>query len=72
MAKYVFVKQTCSVGFEGRVIHLKRGEAWDAADSFVKARPDFFADEPIVLHRTDPSRPVEDTTAVPGEKRRTK
>lgn len=71
---YVFATQTCSVGYDGGVIHLKRGQAWDARHKLVKQRPDFFSKEPPVVHGRTALRdkPVEDATAEPGKKRRTR
>ena len=69
--RYAYVRQTCSVGHAGGVVHLKRGQVWDASHPLVKQRPDFFSDEPTVLHGKV-ERPVEDASAEPGQKRRTK
>jgi hypothetical protein len=67
---HVFAKQTCAVGFGGGVVRLKRGAVWAAEDPLVTARPELFSDEPVILHSSGPGKPpVEEATAVPGEKR---
>ena len=60
----VYVKETCGVGVDGGVVHLRRGDAWDAGAAIVKAHPNLFEDEPAkVLGR------VERATRAPGETR---
>lgn len=70
--KYVFATQTCAVGHGGGVVHLKRGHAWDARHPLVLDRPELFSDEPPVVHGRMSLDVVEDATAEPGKKRRTR
>lgn len=66
---YVYVKESCAVSWKGSVVRLRRGAAWDKNDPFVKDKPEFFASQPTIVHRSRAERPVEDATAVPGKKR---
>jgi len=44
---YVFANDTCSTATSaGLIIHLRRGQVWDASDVLVKERPWHFIDEP--------------------------
>jgi hypothetical protein len=47
-------------------VALRRGEAWRADDPIVKERPDLFE------NADDQDAPVEEATAVPGDKRSTR
>ena len=47
-------------------VALRRGEAWYADDPVVEERPDLFE------NADDEDAPVEEATAVPGEKRSTR
>lgn len=68
MANYVYATaNTVTYTAGGKRVRLASGDVWDATDPFVKARPDLFADEPPVVHSTEPQ--VERATAAPGEKR---
>lgn len=53
---------------KGRRVVIHVDAPWDASDPAVKARPDLFSDEPIDRQGI---APVEQATAVPGEKRTT-
>lgn len=55
----------------GLLVSIHEGEAWYADDPFVKARPDFFGEDPPKI-RGERSAPVESASAAPGEKRATK
>ncbi len=71
MGKIVFVRANVVVRHGGLSRRLMKGDAWDAADSIVKAHPDLFSDDvSSFVKRTDPvPPPVEQATANPGEKR---
>lgn len=60
----VFVKHSASTVVNGKPLRVTKGQAWDANDPFVKARPDLFVDEPECVYRS-----VEQATAAPGEMR---
>jgi hypothetical protein len=66
---YVYALETCTVGFNGRVLNVTRGLPWRADDPFVKARPELFSRKPPITQSTVDA-PVERATQVPGEKRR--
>lgn len=51
-------------------IRLRVGDVWDATDPFVKAHPELFSDRPPTVRTVE--GPVEQATAAPGEKRRTR
>lgn len=65
----VYANTTTHVSWGPDGVFLVEGSAWAADDPFVKARPQFFSEEPTIVHRTVPARPVEDATAEPGRKR---
>jgi hypothetical protein len=71
-----FANITGVVAHAGLRVQLHAGEAWDADDALVKARPELFTDQPVVVRATGPSgvvdRPVEQATRAPGEKRQTR
>jgi hypothetical protein len=67
MGKYVYAVATAAVGFDGGVIRLTRGQVWFANHPLVKQAPDFFSEEPPIVHGV-----VEDATAEPGKKRSTR
>jgi hypothetical protein len=71
---YRFAVANVVTVWDGQKVVLQKGEAWWAADPFVKSRPDLFADEPTVVkarpRATTP--PVEAASAAPGEKRTTR
>jgi hypothetical protein len=56
----------------GSVHYLRPGDVWDADDELVKARPQFFSDSPIRVNTSRGFAVVEQATAAPGEKRRTR
>lgn len=59
---------TTGVGYNGEVITVREGEAWDARDPFVRRHPELFSGEPTArVRRTRPY--VEQATANPGELR---
>lgn len=63
----VYVKKSCGVGHNGRIVNLSTGQAWDADAEMVRAYPDLFEPEPShVMGR------VESATAAPGEVRMTR
>lgn len=68
-----FCLVSAAVGVAGRPMpqQLQRGQVWRADDPVVKQYPDYFADEPPIVHSSElpTSRPVEDATAEPGRKR---
>lgn len=67
----VYAQSNAVVATDGRSVRLRIGEPWYADDPFVLAHPASFGPEPpakIVRGRA----PVEQSTAVPGERRKTK
>lgn len=60
----VVVAETVAVGFDGGVVTLRRGEAWDENHPIVRAHPGCFMDLPVPEHRG-----IEQATAAPGERR---
>lgn len=71
----VYVKETCGVGTDGGVVHLRRGDAWDTGAELVKAHPGLFEAEPTKVHgrvERATSAPVERATSAPGEQRETR
>lgn len=60
----VYVKETCGLGVDGGVVHLRRGDAWDSSAPIVKDNPGLFEDEPAKVHGR-----VERATRAPGETR---
>ena len=59
------------VSLDGRKVTIQAGTAWDASDPVVRAYPGLFSDDARYLRRST-ERPVEQATAAPGEKRRTR
>jgi hypothetical protein len=76
--RYVFAKGTGVTTVDGVRVNLTVGEAWDATDPVVGARPDLFSDQPQFVRRTagglvvTQRAEVEQATAAPGEKRSTR
>lgn len=70
MASIVVAQETVHVSHAGQRWRITRGDAWDATDPLVKAFPDLFASDARVVHRSE--RGVEQATAAPGEKRKTR
>lgn len=68
----VFAAKTATVGFNGRSVVIRRGEAWDADDQLVAAYPDLFVAEATDVRSTRAVPTVEAATANPGEKRSTR
>jgi hypothetical protein len=71
----VYATSTTSITNDhGIAFTLHRGEVWDADDPLVKQRPQFFSDVPVVarVSHGEGFRLVEQATAAPGEKRRTR
>lgn len=69
----VFANTTAAVRWKGSIVRLAKGDAWSAEDPFVKDRPEFFNDAPPFVHGTGGGeKPLEQTTARPGEKRTTR
>jgi hypothetical protein len=71
-----YAQVTCVTSADGMLVNLTAGEAWDADDPFVKARPDLFANQPPFVRRFEgglvQSFVVEEASAAPGERRATK
>lgn len=67
MRRIVFAASTLAFAWNGGIVHLRQGDAWDSTDRFVQANPTLFTDDLRFLHRTEPM--VEQATAAPGEKR---
>lgn len=66
----VYAVSTTSVGIpHGGTVDLTEGEAWDADDPLVKAKPYFFSKTPTRIKTTRGWALVEQATAAPGEKR---
>lgn len=75
MEKIVYASIDGVVAHAGLRIKLNPGEAWDAEDSLVRARPDLFTDAPVLARTMTGHRavsPVETATARPSEKRTTR
>ncbi len=73
MVKVVFAKRTAVAGH----VTVGEGADWPADDPIVVAHPELFTDDPRhgLSYSAPPatrSRPVEQATAAPGEKRSTK
>ena len=50
---YCFVQATVSTALaNGLTVHLYESEVWDSTDPICQERPDLFADDPPVMHRT--------------------
>ena len=45
--RFVFVRQSVSLGWEGRVFSLIANQAWRADDPLVCAHPELFSTEPL-------------------------
>lgn len=73
MCNVVIARDTCVAGYNGQVYHLQRGQAWDANDPLVKARPELFTEDDRYINRTVPveqtRKRVERATRRPGERR---
>ena len=74
---YVFAHcDNTSMRDDGLPITVKRGEARHADDPVVKAHPELFGDDPVIIARfpgwTPPADDVEQATAAPGERRSTR
>jgi len=69
--EYVFAVANVVTVWDGQKVVIQKGEAWWAADPFVRSRPDLFDREPtLVKARPRAQVPVvESADAVPGEKR---
>lgn len=70
---YVYALSDTSITNEhGVAFRLHKGEVWDANDPLVKHRPECFSDTPVIarVSKGEGWRPVEQATAVPGERRR--
>lgn len=75
MSRFVFALDTTSVRVDGLPITVRRGEARHRSDPVVRAHPEMFADEPVVVSvfpGWKPDAEVEQATAAPGEKRATR
>lgn len=77
---YAYATSTTVTAHKGETIRVYEGEVWDADDEFVKANRPLFSDKPTKLRSSAPKQsvpspepaPVEEATAVPGTKRRTR
>lgn len=72
---YVYaLSTTIAVTPDGDKVRVHEGEVWAADDPLVKASPKLFGKTPSKVRRTAPEKeqPVEQATAAPGEKRRTR
>jgi hypothetical protein len=68
-----YAKWSTSIVVDGWPVTIVEGDSWDGDDPVVRQNPDAFADEPTVVRRSRPwEAPVEQATAAPGEKRRTR
>lgn len=69
MPDIVHAAQTCSSRDPntGMIVRLIEGQAWDANDPFVKARPQLF-----IFTNASTRSTVEKATKAPGEKRETR
>lgn len=66
---YVYaVASAAATTTAGLPVYLTLGEVWAADDPFVSHRPELFSDTPTRVQRTV----IEETTANPGELRRTR
>ena len=76
--RFVFATGTGVTTVDGARVNFTAGEAWDADDPVVRARPELFSDEPQWVRRTSGGlvvtqrADVEQATAAPGEKRSTR
>ena len=66
MSYLVFPVEACVSYWKGKPHRLVLDHPWDADDPFVKAKPDLFRADPEHVQTS-----VEQTTANPGQKRRT-
>lgn len=66
MSEIRFATKSVHVHYDGREVHVKKGEAWNADDPFVKAHGHLFAEAPKVRAT---EAPVERATRAPGERR---
>lgn len=72
--KIVYACATCAlIDDQGLPILLEEGEPWAADDPLVKARPNFFSEDPPLPNFPRRSVPViEQTSAAPSERRTVK
>jgi hypothetical protein len=72
----VYAKSTTSITNDaGLSFTLHRGEVWSADDPLVKSRPHFFSDVPVVARVSQDQgfvEVIEQATAAPGERRKTR
>jgi hypothetical protein len=68
MAEYVYPNCVSTVLYNGGRVRLHPTQQWKSDDPFVKARPEFFSETPLVAAHSD-GYTVEQATAAPGEKR---
>lgn len=72
MADFVLSKSKVIVGHNGEQFRLYEDELWAADDPLVKAHPELFTRTPAKVRRSAPAPVVEEATAEPGAKRRTR
>lgn len=65
---HVYPNCVSTVFYQGGRVRLRPEQQWDSEDPFVKARPEFFSTEPVVLAHSDGHEP-ESATRAPGERR---
>ena len=72
--RIVYANVTTTVSMNPGFVALTKGEPWDASDPVVAAHPKCFSDDPTRVKTTKGQGwvDVEQMTAAPGEKRRTK
>ena len=66
--KYKYANTSLVIGWNGSVVRVHEGEAWDANDPFVKANKGFFNDSPAKVRRTvaaPVAAPIETADAPP-------
>ena len=71
----VYATSTTSItNDQGLAFTLHKGEVWDADDPLVKSRPGFFSKTPVIVRVSHGQgwQPVEQATAAPGERRKTR
>lgn len=68
--RFAFAKVGSFVSWHGETVILNLNDVWDAADPFVRERPDLFADRPTYIHRTSGHEPGRVEIPSHGERRR--
>jgi hypothetical protein len=55
--RFAFANVASFVSWHGETVILNLNDPWDAADPFVRARPDLFSDRPTFVHHTSGHEP---------------